>query len=368
MESIMMEDAKARKLHLRGSAIEAKYDDVERSLKNGSHARRVFRTSITNDDILMHVSVKWSTHIEGHFPLLESSTPVDDQITDSSSVRRCTVAGYRAGKQKKQPKNDEKYKLDLPWIDQTTKSPAGHGLVSPKGEQPKSSRLHFNHVTLRGGWTKTWVKVRCAALYLMDLLATVANSRNYKFTQSTPFFPFLIFRVEGIGSKPNDMLLKEPSYSRGQQLLFHGLRSCSVLMWRKGAAISISALTCGILSQQLVPDSSGILACSALQYYLMKSTNHNTTLNNLGKMCLVLNVLNFASPLAVLKEVIKTKSCECLPLPLCAANLIVAAQWFLYGLLVSDPYIKIPNMIGIALAVFQLSLFFIFPKERAHRG
>ncbi|KRX51477.1 hypothetical protein T09_5443 [Trichinella sp. T9] len=26
-------------------------------------------------------------------------------------------------------------------------------------------------------------------------------------------------------------------------------------MWRKGAAISISALTCGILSQQLVPDS-----------------------------------------------------------------------------------------------------------------
>ncbi|KRX32359.1 hypothetical protein T05_9052, partial [Trichinella murrelli] len=44
--------------------------------------------------------------------------------------------------------------LDLPWIDQTPKSPAGHGLVSPKGEQPKSSRLHFNHVTLRGGWTK----------------------------------------------------------------------------------------------------------------------------------------------------------------------------------------------------------------------
>ncbi|KRZ89058.1 hypothetical protein T08_2640 [Trichinella sp. T8] len=51
----------------------------------------------------------------------------------------------------------------------------------------------------------TWVKVRCAALCLMDLLATVANLRNYKFTQSTPFFPFLIFRVEGIGGKPNDV-------------------------------------------------------------------------------------------------------------------------------------------------------------------
>ncbi|KRX69051.1 hypothetical protein T06_985 [Trichinella sp. T6] len=51
----------------------------------------------------------------------------------------------------------------------------------------------------------TRLKVRCAALSLMAVLATVANSRNYKSTQSTPFFPFLIFRVEGIGSKPNDV-------------------------------------------------------------------------------------------------------------------------------------------------------------------
>ncbi|KRX51977.1 hypothetical protein T09_11324 [Trichinella sp. T9] len=64
------------------------------------------------------------------------------------------------------------------------------------------------------------------------------------------------------------MLLKEPSYSRGQQLLFHGFRSCSVLMWRKGAAISISALTCGILSQQLVPDSSSFFLCSNYSIYI----------------------------------------------------------------------------------------------------
>ncbi|KRZ89025.1 hypothetical protein T08_16447 [Trichinella sp. T8] len=71
------------------------------------------------------------------------------------------------------------------------------------------------------------------------------------------------------------MLLKEPSYSRGQQLLFHGLRSCSVLMWRKGAAISISALTCGILSQQLVPDSCMMTKErfeTILKYYLFTLT------------------------------------------------------------------------------------------------
>ncbi|KRX76083.1 hypothetical protein T06_2246 [Trichinella sp. T6] len=69
--------------------------------------------------------------------------------------------------------DDEKYKLDLPWIDQTPMSPADHGLVSPKGEQPESSRLHFNHLTLRGGWTKlktnlsvqTWYCVHFAVCY-----------------------------------------------------------------------------------------------------------------------------------------------------------------------------------------------------------
>ncbi|KRY16787.1 hypothetical protein T12_6755 [Trichinella patagoniensis] len=90
-------------------------------------------------------------------------------------------------------RDDEKYKLDLPWIDQTPKSPAGHGLVSPKGEQPKSSRLHFSHrrvflarlgIVSTSPSVRTWVKVRCVALCL-DLHATVANSRNYKFTQLT---------------------------------------------------------------------------------------------------------------------------------------------------------------------------------------
>jgi hypothetical protein len=42
--------------------------------------------------------------------------------------------------------------------------------------------------------------------------------------------------------------------------------------------------------------------------------------------------------------VIKDQSCESLPLPLCVANLLVSAQWFLYGILVGDPYIKVSRV------------------------
>ena len=40
-------------------------------------------------------------------------------------------------------------------------------------------------------------------------------------------------------------------------------------------------------------------------------------------------------------DVMKTRSTENLPLPLCVAGLFVSAQRFLYGLLVGDNYIKV---------------------------
>ncbi|KFD52785.1 hypothetical protein M514_06276 [Trichuris suis] len=108
--------------------------------------------------------------------------------------------------------------------------------------------------------------------------------------------------------------------------------------------------------------------CACLVYYLRVNARYDSTIDRLGTMCLILNVLNFAAPLAVLREVLETKSTELLPRPIIIANLLVSAQWYLYGHLVGDPYMKIPNFIGVCLASFQLSLFLIFPSEREHHG
>uniref|UniRef100_A0AC34QJL7 Sugar transporter SWEET1 n=1 Tax=Panagrolaimus sp. JU765 TaxID=591449 RepID=A0AC34QJL7_9BILA len=86
-------------------------------------------------------------------------------------------------------------------------------------------------------------------------------------------------------------------------------------------------------------------------------------INYLGFVCMSFNILNFGAPLAGVKVVLRKKSCDTLPLPLCTANLLVSSQWCLYGFLVDDIYIIIPNGCGVVLALLQLSLFLIFPRK-----
>ncbi|MCP9265648.1 Sugar transporter SWEET [Dirofilaria immitis] len=84
----------------------------------------------------------------------------------------------------------------------------------------------------------------------------------------------------------------------------------------------------------------------------------------LGFTCMTFNILNFGAPLAGLKVVLRQRSCETLPLPMCIANLLVSSQWALYGILVSDIYIITPNAIGMMLAMIQIALFLIFPMKQ----
>ncbi|VDM07807.1 unnamed protein product [Wuchereria bancrofti] len=84
----------------------------------------------------------------------------------------------------------------------------------------------------------------------------------------------------------------------------------------------------------------------------------------LGFTCMTFNILNFGAPLAGLKVVLRQRSCETLPLPMCIANLLVSSQWALYGVLVSDVYIITPNAIGMLLALIQIALFLIFPMKQ----
>jgi len=88
----------------------------------------------------------------------------------------------------------------------------------------------------------------------------------------------------------------------------------------------------------------------------------------LGFVCMTFNILNFGAPLAGVSVVFKKKCCDALPLPLCTANLLVSAQWCLYGIMVTDKYIIIPNGAGVVLALLQISLFFVFPRQMGKRA
>ncbi|CAJ0947803.1 unnamed protein product, partial [Mesorhabditis belari] len=83
----------------------------------------------------------------------------------------------------------------------------------------------------------------------------------------------------------------------------------------------------------------------------------------LGVVCMTFNIACFASPLAGMRVVLRTRCTDTLPLPMCMANLAVSSQWLLYGILINDIYVIIPNACGVFLSFIQLSLFLIFPMK-----
>ncbi|KAL7069717.1 hypothetical protein ACQ4LE_010766 [Meloidogyne hapla] len=92
------------------------------------------------------------------------------------------------------------------------------------------------------------------------------------------------------------------------------------------------------------------------------SLSLNQKENFLGVICMLLNIATIASPLADIGQIIRSKSTESLPFMLCLANMTVCLQWLLYGFLVDDLYMKVPNSIGTIISSVQLSLFVIYPR------
>lgn len=65
----------------------------------------------------------------------------------------------------------------------------------------------------------------------------------------------------------------------------------------------------------------------------------------------------FASPLLIINLVIKTRSVEYMPFFLSLSTLLMSIAFFAYGMFKCDPFVYVPNGIGIALGSIQLALY-----------
>eukprot|EP00117_Sycon_ciliatum_P029036 scpid85431/ scgid23213/ Sugar transporter SWEET1; RAG1-activating protein 1; Solute carrier family 50 member 1 len=106
-----------------------------------------------------------------------------------------------------------------------------------------------------------------------------------------------------------------------------------------------------------------LLAFAVLGYVRALVEDWDTAVSHLGVVCSVFTVLMYGAPLSAVKRVVKTRSTECLPFPLCVANFLASAEWSLYGYFIGSKAVEIANGLGALVAALQLGLFLVYPSR-----
>jgi solute carrier family 50 protein (sugar transporter) len=79
-----------------------------------------------------------------------------------------------------------------------------------------------------------------------------------------------------------------------------------------------------------------------------------------GVLATVANCLMFAAPLAVLTQVIKTKSVRYMPFLLSLTSFLCASVWLVWAFMVKDFFVLIPNALGTFFGLIQLCLYAVY--------
>nr|CAB3266297.1 sugar transporter SWEET1-like [Phallusia mammillata] len=115
------------------------------------------------------------------------------------------------------------------------------------------------------------------------------------------------------------------------------------------------------------PTVFGLLAflTSVLAYSQYGKISESELIRRHGLVCASFNVINYAAPLGSAASVIKMKSTKNMSFVLSFVYFIVSIEWYFYGYLHKDNFIKVPNMFGIFLGIIQLSLFVFYPTSKS---
>ncbi|XP_031389986.1 bidirectional sugar transporter SWEET1-like isoform X2 [Punica granatum] len=83
-----------------------------------------------------------------------------------------------------------------------------------------------------------------------------------------------------------------------------------------------------------------------------------------GFAATIFSIIMYASPLSIMRLVIRTKSVEFMPFFLSLFVFLCGTSWFIYGLLGRDPFVAVPNGFGSGLGTVQLILYAIYRKNK----
>merc|ERR1712130_673693 len=119
------------------------------------------------------------------------------------------------------------------------------------------------------------------------------------------------------------------------------------------------------------PRKNAVILIGAISFLtsvllLVKVMEHKVAVQTLGMVASVVNIVTFASPLATLKEVVRTSNCSSFPpLPLQITMFVTPLLWFIYSQLIHDSFLAVPNFLGIILGIVQLGMRAKYPSRPA---
>lgn len=79
-----------------------------------------------------------------------------------------------------------------------------------------------------------------------------------------------------------------------------------------------------------------------------------------GFAAAIFSICMYASPLSIMRTVIKTKSVKYMPFFLSLFVFLCGTSWFIYGLLGNDLFVSVPNGVGSGLGAMQLILYVVY--------
>ncbi|KAL4145740.1 hypothetical protein PRNP1_011616 [Phytophthora ramorum] len=96
--------------------------------------------------------------------------------------------------------------------------------------------------------------------------------------------------------------------------------------------------------------------------------SRSSTGTTLGVLVIISSVGLYASPMATIRHVIRTKTSSSMPFTMGVVNVINSFCWVVYAALVDDIFILVPNASGALLGSLQLVLTFIYPRKAPSEG
>ncbi|XP_044500962.1 bidirectional sugar transporter SWEET6a-like [Mangifera indica] len=87
-----------------------------------------------------------------------------------------------------------------------------------------------------------------------------------------------------------------------------------------------------------------------------------------GIICDVFNIIMYASPLTIVRKVIRTKSVEYMPFYLSLAGFTNGCIWAAYALIKLDYFILISNGLGALFSLLQLIIYGVYYRSTPRKG